>query len=162
MGRVSLKSTMAIYFYSAREQPYGCFSNFSPHGIMLDGLWWPTSEHYFQAQKYAGTPFVETVRAAPTPKAAANLGRKRTLPLRPDWEEVKDDVMRRAVLRKFETHAELRSLLLGTGDEEIVENAPSDYYWGCGKDGTGKNMLGRILMEVRAILRDRGEGEPTG
>ncbi|MGC1396759.1 MAG: NADAR domain-containing protein [Coleofasciculaceae cyanobacterium] len=36
----------------------------------------------------------------------------------------------------------------------MVENAPSDYYWGCGKDGSGKNMLGQILEEVRDILRD--------
>ncbi|HKC73877.1 MAG TPA: NADAR family protein, partial [Chloroflexota bacterium] len=43
---------MTIYFYSTREKPYGCFSNFSPHGFELDGVWWPTSEHYFQAQKF--------------------------------------------------------------------------------------------------------------
>ena len=44
---------MAIEFYSTRG-PYGAFSNFSPHGFELDGHWWPTSEHYFQAQKFAG------------------------------------------------------------------------------------------------------------
>jgi len=63
--------------------------------------------------------------------------------------------MRKAVLRKFETHLEIREILLATGDEEIVENSPIDYYWGCGKDGSGKNMLGQILMEVREILRKR-------
>ena len=46
---------MTIYFYGADEVPYGCFSNFSDHGFDLDGVWWPTSEHYFQAQKFAGT-----------------------------------------------------------------------------------------------------------
>ncbi|MCW3060810.1 MAG: hypothetical protein JWQ02_2631, partial [Capsulimonas sp.] len=54
---------------------------------------------------------------------------------------------------KFETHSELREMLLSTGDEEIVENAPGDYYWGIGKDGSGKNMLGKILEEVRAKLK---------
>ena len=147
---------MPIYFYSNREEPYGCFSNFSAHGVELDGAWWPTTEHYFQAQKFAGTPHAEEVRRARTPKDAANLGRERTRPLRPDWEAVKDDVMRRAVMRKFETHAALRDLLLSTGNEEIVENAPGDYYWGCGANGTGKNMLGIILMEVRETLRGRG------
>lgn len=82
------------------------------------------------------------------------MGRDRARPLRPDWEQVKDDVMRRAVRRKFEAHPELRQVLLATGAEPIVENAPKDWYWGCGKDGTGKNMLGRILMEVRAALRE--------
>ena len=57
-----------------------------------------------------------------------------------------------------EAHADIRTLLLDTGDEVIVENAPRDYYWGCGADGSGKNRLGEILMEVRAILRGRGGG----
>ena len=144
---------MPIYFYSTREVPYGCFSNFSAHGFALDGAWWPTSEHYFQAQKFAGMPHAEQIRRAPTPKIAANLGRERKRPLRADWEAVKDDVMRVAVLEKFTRHADLRAILLATDDEEIVENAPSDYYWGCGADGSGKNMLGIILMEVRAALR---------
>ncbi len=50
--------------------------------------------------------------------------------------------MRRAVLRKFEEHADIRAVLLATGDAVIVENAPSDYYWGCGADGSGQNKLG--------------------
>ena len=150
---------MPIYFYGSKEQPYGCFSNFSAHGFELDGRWWPTSEHYFQAQKFAGTPHVEEVRRAQSPKQAAMRGRSRARPLRADWEQMKDEVMRRGVLRKFETHADLRAMLLDTGDEEIVENAPGDYYWGCGADGSGKNMLGQILMEVRATLREREAGK---
>ncbi len=84
---------------------------------------------------------------------AAEMGRDRHRPLRPDWDAVKDDTMRRAVQRKFETHGDIRALLLATGDEEIIENAPRDYYWGCGANGTGKNMLGKILMNVREGLR---------
>jgi ribA/ribD-fused uncharacterized protein len=146
---------MTIYFYSDREEPYGCFSNFSRHGFELDGAYWPTSEHYFQAQKFTGTPHADDVRQARSPKDAANMGRDRKRPLRQDWEQVKDDIMRRAVLRKFETHPGIRELLLATGDEEIVENAPGDYYWGCGADGSGKNMLGKILVETREIFRKR-------
>lgn len=119
----------------------------------LDGEWWPTVEHYFQAQKFAGTPHVEAIRAAGTPKRAKELGWSRQYPPRADWEAVKDEVMRQAVLRKFELHREIREVLLSTGDEELVENAPSDYYWGCGKDGSGLNRLGQILMAVRAELR---------
>lgn len=144
---------MTIYFYSTREQ-YGCFSNFSPHGFQLDSLWWTTSEHYFQAQKFVGTPYVEEIRAIKTPKEAARRGRDRTLPLRLDWEQVKDDIMRQAVLQKFKTHTDVCEILLSTGDELIVENAPGDYYWGCGADGSGKNKLGLILMEVRELLSD--------
>ncbi len=151
---------MPIYFYSVREEPYGCFSNFSPHGVLLEGVWWPTTEHYFQAQKFAGTPHADEIRNARTPKEAANKGRERQRPLRPDWEQVKDNVMREAVLTKFQTHALIRDLLLSTGDEEIVENAPGDYYWGCGADGTGRNRLGQILMEVRALLRQSHAAQP--
>jgi N-glycosidase YbiA len=143
---------MTIYFYSTREE-YGCFSNFSPHGFVLDDLYWSTSEHYFQAQKFIGTPHVEHIRLVKTPKDAAKMGRQRTRPLRPDWEQVKDDIMRKGVLCKFATHADIREILLSTGNQEIVENSPIDWYWGCGADGSGKNMLGIILMEVREKLR---------
>ncbi len=146
---------MAILFYSTREQPYGCFSNFSAHGFNLDDLWWPTSEHYFQAQKFVGTPYLARIRQASSPKESARLGRRRDFPLRLDWEQVKDDVMRKAVLRKFETHDAIRAILLATGDAEIIENASNDYYWGCGADGSGRNMLGQILMQARQILRER-------
>jgi ribA/ribD-fused uncharacterized protein len=145
---------MTIDFYSVREQPYGCFSNFSDHGFTQDELWWATSEHYFQAQKFAGTPHLETVRLAKSPREAADIGRDRSLPLRSDWEAVKDDVMRKAVLSKFQSHAEIREILLSTGDELLVEKTSNDYYWGCGTKGTGKNMLGKILMEIREILRN--------
>jgi N-glycosidase YbiA len=147
---------MTIYFYSTREQ-YGCFSNFSYHGFELDSLYWYTSEHYFQAQKFIGTPDLEEIRLAKTPKDAARMGRDWKRPLRADWEQVKDDIMRKAVLRKFEIHTDIREILLSTGDEEIVENSPIDYYWGCGANGSGKNMLGIILMEVREILHERSQ-----
>ena len=151
---------MTIYFYSPREQPYGCFSNFSRHGISMDDVWWPTVEHYFQAQKFAGTPdnadYIERIHRAATPKQAAELGRSRSVPLRADWEQVKDAIMLAAVQRKFETHEAIHAILLATADEEIVENAPRDYYWGGGADGSGLNRLGTTLMEVRARLRHAG------
>lgn len=143
-----------ILFYGTTGQ-YGCFSNFSRHGFELDGLYWPTSEHYFQAQKFAGTPYVEAVRMAPTPAQAAAMGRERSRPLRPDWDRIKEDVMRRAVLCKFERHVDIRAILLGTGEADIIENSPKDSYWGCGARGTGMNRLGAILMETREILRLR-------
>jgi N-glycosidase YbiA len=147
------RDEMAVYFYSAKEKPYGGFSNFSAHGFELDGKYWPTSEHYFQAQKFAGTPYAEQTRLAKSPTIAARLGRSRKYPIRSDWEQVKDDIMRQAVRRKFDAHPDIRETLLATGDNPIIENAPGDYYWGCGKDGTGRNMLGIILMETRAALR---------
>lgn len=145
---------MTIYFYSVSDD-YGCFSNFSAHGFRLGGQWWDTSEHYFQAQKFAGTPHEQQIRQAKTPKRAAEMGRERSRPLRRDWEHIKDQVMLDAVRQKFLTHADIRDILLGTGQEELVENARGDYYWGCGADGSGRNMLGKILMQVRDELRAR-------
>lgn len=142
---------MAIYFFTADEKPYGCFCNFSLHGFELDGLWWPTSEHYYQAQKFAGTAHAEKIRLAKTPAESAKLGH--ALPHRRDWKKVKYDVMRRAVLWKFKTHGDIRKILLGTGNEIIIQKDIGDYYWGTGKDGSGKNYLGEILMEIRSTLR---------
>jgi ribA/ribD-fused uncharacterized protein len=147
---------MTVYFYVEREEPYGCFSNFSAHSFVLDESYWATSEHYFQAQKFVGTPHLEKVQQSKSPKDAVNMGRDRSLPLRTDWNQVKDAVMRKAVIQKFRTHANIREILLATEDEVLVEDSPIDYYWGCGKDGSGQNKLGQILMEVRAFLRNEG------
>jgi N-glycosidase YbiA len=141
-----------IRFYSVSGE-YGCISNFSPHPIVLKGRTWPTSEHYFQAQKFAGTSDEEEVRQAKSPRVAARMGRSRKRPLRKDWEAVKDQIMYEAVRAKFTQHADLRAILLGTGDAEIVEHTENDAYWGDGGDGTGKNRLGQILMKVREGLR---------
>ncbi len=132
---------MTVYFYS-RNDLYGNFSNFAPYGVELDGAWWPTVEHYFQAQKFHDPDYRARIRTARTPKEAAALGRSRSKPLRPDWENVKDEIMRHAVLKKFKTHAALAQQLCASGDQAIVENAPGDYYWGCGRDGSGLNRLG--------------------
>lgn len=149
-----MASRSAIKFYRTGD-PFGDFSNFAAFPIHLKGVDWPTTEHYFQAQKFAGTPHEEAVRLADSPMVAARMGRDRSRPLRPDWEAVKDDIMREAVLAKFEQHPALLSLLLSTGDAEIIEHTKNDDYWGDGGDGSGKNMLGHILMEVRQRLRSR-------
>lgn len=141
-----------IHFYSVNDE-FGCFSNFSPHPIRLKGKTWPTSEHYFQAQKFAGTPDEEEVRKVKSPMIAARMGRDRKRPLRKDWESVKDAIMREAVLAKFTQHADLRATLLDTDDAKIVEHTENDDYWGDGGDGSGKNRLGHILMWAREQLR---------
>jgi ribA/ribD-fused uncharacterized protein len=142
-----------ILFYDPAHE-YGEFSNFARFQITLKSHRWRTSEHYFQAQKFAGTPLEERVREAKTPSEAARMGRDRSNPLRRDWERVKDAVMYDAVLAKFTQHRELGDLLLSTGDSELVEHTARDGYWGDGGDGSGRNMLGQILMRVRRELPD--------
>jgi ribA/ribD-fused uncharacterized protein len=145
-----------IHFYRVGDE-YGEFSNFAPYPIALDGERWPTTEHYFQAQKFEDGVYQQKIRKANSPMLAARLGRDRKQKLRRDWESVKVAVMRKAVLAKFNQHEELLQLLLATGDAELVEHTENDDYWGDGGDGSGKNMLGRILMEVRESLRNERE-----
>jgi N-glycosidase YbiA len=146
---------MPILFYGTKEIPYGCFSNFSAHPFTLENQKWRTSEHYFQAMKFfPHWDHIKALREMPSPMQVAKAGRSRARPLRPDWETVKDDLMRIAVLAKFEQNPEIAKILLETGDEELIENTTKDHYWGIGSTGTGLNMLGRILMETREKLRN--------
>lgn len=142
-----------IYFYSTQSE-YGCFSNFSRHSFHLEGRKWATSEHYFQAQKFINSAdHMEKVFQAKTPREAAKLGRDRSSPLREDWEQVKDDVMKRALYAKFKQNKDILVILLSTGNKYLIEETTDDYYWGCGTEKMGLNRLGTLLMEVRELLR---------
>jgi ribA/ribD-fused uncharacterized protein len=141
-----------IEFYSVGDA-YGELSNFAAYPIQLGGKRWPTSEHYFQAQKFEDKADQEEVRRAKTPMLAAQLGRDRRRKLRRNWESIKVQVMRDALRAKFTQHDDLRTLLLETGDARLVEHTENDDYWGDGGDGRGKNMLGRLLQDLRDELR---------
>jgi N-glycosidase YbiA len=149
-----------IHFYGVGDD-YGAFSNFAPYPVVLKGKTWPTTEHYFQAQKFAGTPDEEAVRLAKSPMIAARMGRSRKRPLRRDWESAKDAIMHEAVLAKFTQHPALRDLLLATGDATLVEHTANDRYWGDGGDGSGKNRLGQTLMRVRDELRQSATADAS-
>jgi N-glycosidase YbiA len=142
-----------INFYGTSDE-FGCFSNFAAYPIKIDGQTWPTSEHYFQAQKFLEDEHQCAIRAEKSPMIAARMGRDRKRPLRKDWESVKDSIMRKAVLEKFRQHADILAVLIGTSDAKLVEHTTNDSYWADGGDGSGKNMLGLILMEVRDALRN--------
>ena len=141
-----------IRFYRPGDE-FGELSNFAAYPVTLDGKVWPTSEHYFQAQKFAGTKHEEEVRRASTPGQAALIGRDRKRPLRRDWESVKDSIMLEVLRAKFTQHNDLRALLHSTGDAKLVEHTANDSYWADGGDGSGRNMLGRLLLRVRDELR---------
>ena len=121
------------------------------------GKEWPSTEHFFQAQKYVGTPIAERIRKCRSAREAFEMARKPQYQawLRPDWHKrVKDDVMHLAVKEKFIQHRDLQKLLLGTGEREIIEHTTNDSYWGDGGGwGRGQNKLGKILMQVRDELR---------
>ena len=95
-----------IRFRRANEK-YGAFSNFAPYPIELRGEMWPTVEHYFQAQKFAGTPSEEEIRHATSPAQAREMGRQRWRGLRKDWQAAKEPLMYEAVKAKFSQHKRL-------------------------------------------------------
>ncbi|EAC3252536.1 NADAR family protein, partial [Listeria monocytogenes] len=93
-----------IHFYSENAD-YGCFSNFSLHPVVIDGVTYPTTEHYFQAQKFIDKKIIKKVINTKKPIDAAKLGRNRDFPLRKGWESMKDEVMLKAIRAKVEQHS---------------------------------------------------------
>ena len=140
-------------FFFRKSESFSELSNFAPSEFEADGMRWPTVEHYFQAQKFEDATYRERIRSAHSPMNAKTLGQTRQLPIRSDWENVKEDVMRRALRLKFQ-NPRLRSLLLSTKNRMLIEDSPYDRYWGAGRDRKGKNRLGVLLMEIRDEIRD--------
>jgi ribA/ribD-fused uncharacterized protein len=110
----------------------------------------PTVEHAFQAAKTHDSDQALAVLRAPTPAQAKRLGRRVTL--REDWDDIKVAVMLACLREKFSPGSDLSLALLRTRPAWLVEgNTWGDLYWGQ-VDGRGTNMLGRLLMLVRAEL----------
>lgn len=177
-----------IKFYEPTD-PYFEFSNFygmKPKEritLVIDGKSWPTTEHYYQAQKFVAYPeYMEVIRVCDSPmkvfllgqmkkgagyqakwkvaknsdtliNAAIDAAKANGVHMDPQWDARKLAVMEKALAAKFYQNERLKKLLLDTGDAEIVEDSPRDSYWGIGKDGTGSNMLGKLLEKVRGKLQ---------
>lgn len=139
-------------FYSVKTL-YGEFSNFALFPILINDVIWPSSEHFYQAQKFLDYNLQEKVRAAETPYLAAQIGRDPNLPMREDWDEVKDGIMLVALQTKFGQYQVLRELLKSTGVSHIFEHTKNDCYWADCGDHSGKNMLGLELMQIRNELQ---------
>lgn len=146
-------TTEPVYFYT-KNDPFYELSNFSPFGFECDSVYWPTVEHFFQAQKFLDPEHRERIRRASSPRDARALGQSRATPIRADWEAVREDVMYRALRLKFQ-RPELLALLLGTVGRPLVEASPFDHFWGAGQDGSGQNRLGHLLERLRQELAAR-------
>lgn len=137
------------------EGEYRFLSNFYDYTICVKGRLFASSEHAYQAAKTFDPWEQKRVQQARSPFAAKREGRKATL--RPDWDNVKIEVMRIVLSCKFPEGGALVPKLLATAEEELVEgNDHGDDYWGMVWDGAkwvGENQLGRLLMERRWQLR---------
>lgn len=136
---------------------YFFLSNFYQTPLIYNGLRFENTEAAFQAAK---CPDRMNEFCKLNPSEAKRLGRR--VFLRPDWEEVKDQVMYEVCLAKFSQTPELAESLLQTGDAVLIEgNTWGDKVWGvC--NGVGENRLGKTLMRIRDELRATHEGEKYG
>lgn len=132
---------------------FAFLSNFYDCRISFGGAEYANSEAAFQAMKCANPADRRPFQYDCPPNIAKRMGR--TVNLRSDWEEIKDDVMRDVLYAKFIQHPELMTKLLATGDAELIEgNHWHDQYWGSckcpkHKDIPGQNKLGKMLMGIR-------------
>jgi len=128
-------------------------SNFQECDVLYEGVLYPTTEHAFQAAKSLNQATRKYVAALSTPREAKSYGNN-LIKLRPDWEEVKRDIMFQINFIKYSDNEWLRDMLIQTGEEELIEgNTWGDTYWGV-SGGVGCNELGKILMEIRTYFKD--------
>lgn len=143
-----------IRFYEPNDD-FGFLSNFYPSPITIEGRTYPTVEHYYQSRKFVHAPDIwQRIVSAPSPDEAFRLSREFASQCRADWEVHKKRDMFRGLVFKFKQNADLQKLLLQTGDRYLVENSQVDAFWGCGADGKGENVLGRMLVNIREFLID--------
>lgn len=144
----------SIKFYSHINGQYSCFSNFSPHPVKIDGKTYPTTEHYFQSQKFVDNiQYMEKIRLAATPAYAKKLGNAQVYGYRKNWDKVKEYIMIKCLIAKFTQNKELQKILLSTRNKILIEHTKNDLYWGDGMDSSGLNRLGHCLMLVRELIR---------
>jgi len=140
-----------IQFYEAYDD-FGFLSNFALAAIEIDGVKWPSSEHFYQAQKFNDPQIQDLIRLASTPDEAFRLSREYAQFVKSDWMAVRDSVMRNVVAAKFTQNPSYAYQLVATAEQVLTEHSHKDAYWGDGGDGSGRNELGKILMDVRSKL----------
>jgi ribA/ribD-fused uncharacterized protein len=146
-----------IRFYRANEKPYGAFSNLHRRAVVFQGREFPTAEHAYQAGKPRKPAVREWILSAPSPSLLAMAAHGLySWDIVEDWSSIKFDRMRQVLRAKFTQHEDLRLLLLSTGNAQLIEEGRVDNLvnrtWGR-VNGKGLNMLGVMLMELRAELR---------
>jgi N-glycosidase YbiA len=138
---------MTINFYTPK---FYVFNNFSAHAIDFRGKLYPTAEHAYQAAKCTDPQGQEAIRRARSPLQAKSLANEIYGAAKdPDWACKKVAVVEEILRTKLAQHPEARDALRESGQEDIVEDSPTDYFWGEGADGSGQNMFGKLWMKIR-------------
>ena len=145
-----MSDSNAVFFYCS-SKPYYEFTNFAPYSVCFQGSRYSTAEHAFQAQKFVDSrSHREDIRQCGHPRAALDYARHHEACRRDDWFQVNVEIMHDIIRAKFSQHSKLRRMLLETGKRPLIEDSGgNDEFWGNGRNGHGRNELGRILMLVR-------------
>jgi GTP cyclohydrolase II len=143
-----------IITFCNRTNQYFEFSNCYPRTIKINGTYWPSVQHYYQAQKFQQKEHQEAIRRAKTPEAALALSRTLVADLVPDWQVSKVEVMRTALAAKFKQNDDLQKILLATGNATLQKQSDTEQFWGITPEGKGNNTLGKLLMALREKLHD--------
>jgi ribA/ribD-fused uncharacterized protein len=163
-----------LFFWGHQPQPdgsvgKGCFSQWWPAQFTVDGVTYPSAEHYMMTAKallFGDAGMAAKIPSAPHPREAKALGRQVRGFSEERWAEHRFDLVVAGNVAKFGQHPELRDYLLTTGDRVLVEASPRDRVWGIGMAASndlamsperwrGLNLLGFALMEARHQLRTR-------
>lgn len=145
-----LDTDSRIRFY---EHEFYALSNFSSFMLFWNGHDWMTSEHAYHSEKFTDPAVLEELKQARSAHAAMQIARKHADKVRPDWDAIKLEVMKRILQAKVEQHEYVRRKLLQTGDRVLVEDSWRDDFWGWGPNRDGANHLGRLWMQVRTEIR---------
>ena len=143
---------MSIDFYKEFGE-LGFLASYSNHGFQINGVYYPTVEHYYQASKFDDEKLKKKILSCKTPREASEIGRDRNNKRIPNFRKMKIQKMYEANLEKFRQNPEIAEKLLNTGNEEIREMTVKESFWGIGPNQTGENQMGKILMRVREELR---------
>jgi len=160
-----------LFFWGHRPSPggqagKGCLSQWWPSPVTVDGLVYPTAEHFMMAGKallFGDARVAGQIREAPDPATAKALGREVGGFDEQRWARHRFEIVVTGNMAKFSQHPQLRQFLLSTGEQVLVEAAPRDRIWGIGltaddqrtaspQHWQGLNLLGFALMEVRHRL----------
>lgn len=148
----SLDTPERVRFY---EHDFYVLSNFSAFSLLWKGIRFDTSEAAYHWEKFEEhyTALRHEIATAPSAHEAFKLAERNKHCRRRDWDDAKVQIMREILRAKADQHEYVRRKLLATGERELVEDSWRDDFWGWGPNRDGKNMLGRLWMEVRAAIR---------
>lgn len=139
-----------VFFYGSE---FYVLSNFSAFRLKWRGIEFDTSEAAYQWEKFKGIESIQSeILNARSAHRAFKIAEENRDKARSDWSEIRVETMRGILIEKAFEHEYVRKKLLETGDRELIEDSWRDDYWGWGPLKNGKNMLGKLWMEIRELL----------